>query len=42
MSTVINSDDQDDMQYNATFHQVLHCKTGLQTNDYTIFLESIT
>ena len=26
MSTFVNSEDLDEMQHNATFHQGLHCK----------------
>ena len=38
MSIFANSEDPDEMQHNAVFHQGLHCKGQkyLQTKDYTI------
>ena len=35
-----NSEDPDEMQHNAAFHQGLHCKCkkDLQTKEYNIFL----
>ena len=39
MSTFANSEDPDEMQHNAAFHQDLHCngKKYLQTKEYNIF-----
>ena len=46
MSTFANSEDPDEMQHNAAFHQDLHCllkvKKHLQTKEYNIFLKIIT
>ena len=44
MSTVANSEDPDEIQHNAEFHQGLHCKgkKGLQTKEYNIFEKIIT
>ena len=38
MSTFANSEDPDDMQHYATFHQGLHCKgqKELPTKEYNI------
>ena len=38
MSTFTNSEDSDEMQQNAAFHQGLHCKgkKDLQTAEYNI------
>ena len=38
MSTFTNSEDPDEMQQNAAFHQGLHCKgkKHLQTKEYNI------
>ena len=45
MSTFANSENPDEMQYNAAFHQDLHCvckgKKDLQTKEY-IFFKDIT
>ena len=44
MSTFANSEDPNEMQHNAAFHQCQHCKgkKDLQTKEYTIFLKIIT
>ena len=44
MGTFTSSEDPDEMQHNAAFHQVLHCKDkkDLQTKEYNIFLKIIT
>ena len=43
MSTFANSEEPDEMQHNAAFHQGLHCKgKNLQTKEYNIFLKIIT
>ena len=42
-STFANSEDPDEMQHNASFHQGLHClymKKDLQTREYNIFFEN--
>ena len=39
MRTFVNSEDPDEMQHNAAFHQGLHCKgkKDLQTKESNIF-----
>ena len=43
MSTFANSEDPDEMQHNAAFHQGLHClyfgKTDLQTKNRITFFK---
>ena len=44
MSPFANSENQDEMQHSAAFHQVLHCKgkKDLQAKDCNICLKIIT
>ena len=39
MSPFANSEDPDEMQHNAAFHQGLHCKDqkDIQTKEYNIY-----
>ena len=43
MSTFVNSEDPDEMQHNAAFHQGLHCKgkKDLQAKESNFFLKII-
>ena len=47
MSTLANSEDPDEMQHNAAFHQCLHCLSGLKRStlkriELHLNLESLT
>ena len=35
MATLVNSEDPDEMQHNAAFHQVLHCLLRLKQSSGT-------
>ena len=47
MGTLANSEDPDEMQHNAAFHQYLHCLSGLKHStlkviEVHLYLESLT
>ena len=37
MSTFANSEDPDEMQHNAAFHQGQHCKVSSDSKAYNVF-----